>query len=229
MCKDGAVKALDWPDWIGRETLTARALGAGALTGTVLSGTTLSRAVMTFKWDLDFYCCITAASNAIRLADNFTVLRTLDDKLRLQFAYSALLKECIVDLRLHFSLFLSLRFQNYVTYDSATSLVLECYCGRCSRSCLFFHAHTPIATVIPVLLFLVANVSLLSQDTPTFSSDVKVVNVLATVRDKKGNIINNLTQGRLQTGRRTASRRPFATSRARPISRLRSACWSTPA
>ena len=29
---------------------------------------------------------------------------------------------------------------------------------------------------------------------PTFSSNVKVVTVLATVRDKKGNIINNLTQ-----------------------------------
>jgi VWFA-related protein len=30
--------------------------------------------------------------------------------------------------------------------------------------------------------------------TPTFSSDVKVVNVLATVRDKKGAIVNNLTK-----------------------------------
>ncbi len=30
--------------------------------------------------------------------------------------------------------------------------------------------------------------------TPTFSSNVKVVTVLATVRDKKGNIINNLTK-----------------------------------
>jgi len=30
--------------------------------------------------------------------------------------------------------------------------------------------------------------------TPTFSSDVKVVNVLATVRDKKGQIVSNLTQ-----------------------------------
>ncbi len=30
--------------------------------------------------------------------------------------------------------------------------------------------------------------------TPTFSSDVKVVNVLATVRDKKGQIISNLTK-----------------------------------
>src|SRR5208283_5818667 len=36
--------------------------------------------------------------------------------------------------------------------------------------------------------------SLLAQDTPTFSSDVKVVNVLATVRDKHGQIVNNLTK-----------------------------------
>jgi VWFA-related protein len=33
-----------------------------------------------------------------------------------------------------------------------------------------------------------------SQETPTFSSDVKVVNVLATVRDKHGQIVNNLTK-----------------------------------
>ena len=32
------------------------------------------------------------------------------------------------------------------------------------------------------------------QETPTFSSDVKVVNVLATVRDKHGQIVNNLTK-----------------------------------
>jgi VWFA-related protein len=32
------------------------------------------------------------------------------------------------------------------------------------------------------------------QATPTFSSNVKVVNVLATVRDKKGEIVNNLTK-----------------------------------
>ena len=32
------------------------------------------------------------------------------------------------------------------------------------------------------------------QTTPTFSSDVKVVNVLATVRDKHGQIVNNLTK-----------------------------------
>ncbi len=36
--------------------------------------------------------------------------------------------------------------------------------------------------------------TLAAQDTPTFSSDVKVVNVLATVRDKHGQIVNNLTK-----------------------------------
>src|SRR5271165_5347111 len=36
--------------------------------------------------------------------------------------------------------------------------------------------------------------TLVAQDTPTFSSDVKVVNVLATVRDKHGQIVNNLTK-----------------------------------
>ncbi len=37
---------------------------------------------------------------------------------------------------------------------------------------------------------------LLAQETPTatFSSDVKVVSVLATVRDKQGQIVNNLTK-----------------------------------
>ena len=40
-----------------------------------------------------------------------------------------------------------------------------------------------------MLLFLVSAVA---QDTPTFSVNVKVVNVLATVRDKQGNIINTL-------------------------------------
>jgi VWFA-related protein len=47
-------------------------------------------------------------------------------------------------------------------------------------------------------LLLLATASLVSQDSstppPTFSSNVKVVNVLATVRDKKGNIVNNLTK-----------------------------------
>jgi VWFA-related protein len=33
-----------------------------------------------------------------------------------------------------------------------------------------------------------------AQETPTFSSDVNVVNVLATVRDKQGKIVNNLTK-----------------------------------
>src|SRR5271165_2844690 len=49
----------------------------------------------------------------------------------------------------------------------------------------------------PILLALFAVISLkslLAQDVPTFSSDVKVVNVLATVRDKHGQIVNNLTK-----------------------------------
>src|SRR5271157_5943877 len=36
--------------------------------------------------------------------------------------------------------------------------------------------------------------TLLAQEMPTFSSDVKVVGVLATVRDKHGQIVNNLTK-----------------------------------
>ena len=36
--------------------------------------------------------------------------------------------------------------------------------------------------------------ALVAQDTPTFSSDVKVVNVLATVRDKHGQIVNSLSK-----------------------------------
>ncbi|MGI9104482.1 MAG: VWA domain-containing protein [Terriglobales bacterium] len=39
-----------------------------------------------------------------------------------------------------------------------------------------------------------AVVPLLAQQMPTFRSDVKVVNVLATVRDKKGNIVNTLNK-----------------------------------
>lgn len=35
---------------------------------------------------------------------------------------------------------------------------------------------------------------LLAEQVPTYSKDVKVVNVLATVRDKHGKIVNNLTQ-----------------------------------
>jgi len=72
--------------------------------------------------------------------------------------------------------------------------------------------------LIPTIFLLLASPSLPSQQTtapaptlndktssqpttptqqtqaPTFSSDVKVVNVLATVRDKKGQIVNNLTK-----------------------------------
>jgi VWFA-related protein len=41
---------------------------------------------------------------------------------------------------------------------------------------------------------LVPYLPLRAQETPTFSSDVKVVNVLATVRDKHGQIVSNLTK-----------------------------------
>ncbi|MGA3053542.1 MAG: VWA domain-containing protein [Candidatus Korobacteraceae bacterium] len=41
---------------------------------------------------------------------------------------------------------------------------------------------------------LVSYLPLRGQQTPTFSSDVNVVNVLATVRDKRGQIVNNLTK-----------------------------------
>src|SRR5271157_2228948 len=41
---------------------------------------------------------------------------------------------------------------------------------------------------------LLLSCTLLAQDVPTFSSDVKVVSVLATVRDKHGQIVNNLTK-----------------------------------
>ena len=49
-------------------------------------------------------------------------------------------------------------------------------------------------TLISLLVITLLSWSLLAQDVPTFSSDVKVVNVLATVRDKHGQIVNNLTK-----------------------------------
>lgn len=52
----------------------------------------------------------------------------------------------------------------------------------------------PRGRILSVVLLLLASVSLLSQETPTFSSDVKIVNVLTTVRDKKGSIVNSLTK-----------------------------------
>jgi len=49
--------------------------------------------------------------------------------------------------------------------------------------------HRRLAVAISLLLL---TLPLPSQQTPTFSSEVKVVNVLATVRDKHGQIVNNL-------------------------------------
>ena len=46
---------------------------------------------------------------------------------------------------------------------------------------------------IAALALLVVSTAILAQ-TPTFSVNVKVVNVLATVRDKHGNIVNTLTK-----------------------------------
>ena len=59
---------------------------------------------------------------------------------------------------------------------------------------LFLRKRSPLATTARVVAVLLASCTLLAQQTPTFSSDVKVVNVLATVRDKHGQIVNNLTK-----------------------------------
>jgi VWFA-related protein len=59
---------------------------------------------------------------------------------------------------------------------------------------LFLRNRGPLAIAFRVVAFLLASCSLLAQETPTFSSDVKVVNVLASVRDKHGQIVNNLTK-----------------------------------
>src|SRR5262249_36700493 len=50
-------------------------------------------------------------------------------------------------------------------------------------------------SVVVFVLATLAVATLLAQQTPTFSVSVKVVNVLATVRDKHGNIINTLAPG----------------------------------
>jgi len=57
------------------------------------------------------------------------------------------------------------------------------------------------------------------QDVPTFSSDVKVVNVLATVRDKHGQIVNNLTRDdfKLQQDGRPQSIHYFAKETDLPL------------
>ena len=47
--------------------------------------------------------------------------------------------------------------------------------------------------IAPAVVLFAAGL-LIAQQAPTFSVDVKVVNVLATVRDKHGNIVNNLTK-----------------------------------
>ena len=61
-----------------------------------------------------------------------------------------------------------------------------------------FHAVGQFMRRFPRLMFcsaLLSACALLAQDdVPTFSVNVKVVNVLATVRDKHGKIVNNLTK-----------------------------------
>jgi len=52
------------------------------------------------------------------------------------------------------------------------------------------------------------------QDEPVFSTEVKVVNVLATVRSKTGSLVANLGQDDFYCLKR-AVRRPSAISRAR--------------
>jgi VWFA-related protein len=68
-------------------------------------------------------------------------------------------------------------------------------------------------------LFLVTAV-ILAQQTPTFSVDVKVVNVLATVRDKHGNIVNTLTKDdfELEEDGRPQAIRYFARETDLPLS-----------
>ncbi len=62
--------------------------------------------------------------------------------------------------------------------------------------------------------------SLPAQQTPTFSSDVKLVNVLATVRDKHGQIVNNLTKDdfKLQQDGQLQSIRYFTKETDLPLS-----------
>ena len=63
-----------------------------------------------------------------------------------------------------------------------------------SRSTLSARSVSSTGTSRRLAILLLAVPSLLCQQTPTFSSEVKVVNVLATVRDKHGQIVNTLTK-----------------------------------
>ena len=51
-------------------------------------------------------------------------------------------------------------------------------------------SQSPVALILGLALAL----PVVGQDVPVFSKDVQVVNVLATVRDKHGNIVNTLTK-----------------------------------
>jgi hypothetical protein len=58
------------------------------------------------------------------------------------------------------------------------------------------------------LLLVLPALRLAAQSQTTFSTDVKVVNVFATVRDKKGQIVNNLNQDDFSSPR-MGGRKPF--------------------
>ena len=57
-----------------------------------------------------------------------------------------------------------------------------------------------------------------AQNDSTFSTDVKVVNVLATVRNSKGEIVRDLTKDDFSL-KKTRTLKPFAISRGKPIYR----------
>jgi len=59
---------------------------------------------------------------------------------------------------------------------------------RLDPACATLTRRSLIGSLLPLAGLLKA------QQTPTYSSDVSVVNVLATVRDKKGKIISDLKQ-----------------------------------
>ena len=65
---------------------------------------------------------------------------------------------------------------------------------RVGRAAESYNGGSGRAVLVSVVFLLLAGLPLLGQQQPTFSTDVKVVNVLASVRDKKGQIVRNLTK-----------------------------------
>lgn len=68
------------------------------------------------------------------------------------------------------------------------------------------------------LLLLALLPALHAQEEPTFKTEVKVVNVLASVRNKKGAFIRDLEKDDFSVSE-TACCKPSAISRAKPICR----------